>query len=209
MNRDNAEGSSASTELCPFQQSVLVGTILGDGCLAKHGHNHRLHVKHKLAHRALIEFKYAVFREFISMGLHRFDQRLNGDLFPCLQFASRTHPIFSKWHRRFYQQGVKIVPQDVEQYLTRQALAVWFMDDGAADHAGATIQTHSFRADEVSYLRDVLKDKFQLAATLRSNKGREIIYIPARSMSSFKELVSPYLLADLAYKLVPSRCRTP
>jgi hypothetical protein len=209
MSRDNAEGSSASTELCPLQQSVLVGTILGDGCLAKHGHHHRLHVKHKLAHRALIEYKYGVFREFISMELHQFDQRLYGASFPCLQFASRTSPIFSKWHSRFYRQGVKIVPQDVEQYLTRQALTVWFMDDGAADHAGVTIQTHSFRTDEVVRLIDVLKDKFQLAATLRSNKGAEIIYIPARSMSSFRELVAPHLLADLAYKLVTSRCRTP
>ena len=201
MNRDNAEGSSASTELCPVQQSVLVGTILGDGCLAKHGHYHRLHVKHKLAHRALIEHKYDVFREFISMELHRFDQRLNGELFPCLQFASRTSPIFSRWHSRFYQGGVKIVPQDVEHYLTREALAVWFMDDGAADHAGVTFQTHGFRADEVRRLTDVLKDKFQLAATLRRNKGAEIIYIPAKSMCSFRGLVAPYLLADLAYKL--------
>jgi LAGLIDADG DNA endonuclease family len=209
MNRDNAEGSSASTELCPLQQSVLVGTILGDGCLAKHGHNHRLHVKHKLAHRALIEFKYRVFRDFISMGLHQFDQRLNGDQFPCLQFASRTHTLFSEWHRYFYREGVKIVPQDVEQYLTRQALAVWFMDDGAADYAGVTIQTHSFRAEEVTLLTEVLKQKFQLAATLRRNKGKEIIYIPARSMRSFRELVSPYLLPELAYKSVPRRCRTP
>ncbi len=173
--------------------------------MAKHGHYHRLHVKHKLAHRALIEYKYGVFRDFVSMRMHRFDQRLNGDAFPCLQFASRTHPIFSKWHSRFYQQGVKIVPEDVEQYLTRQALAVWFMDDGAADHAGVTIQTHSFRAEEVSILTEVLKKKFQLAATLRKNKGREIIYIPAKSMFSFRELVSPYLVADLAYKLASRR----
>jgi LAGLIDADG DNA endonuclease family len=209
MSRDNAEGSSVSTELCSLQQSVLVGTILGDGCLAKHGHYHRLHVKHKLAHKALVEFKYGVFREFISMNLHRFDQRLNGDSFPCLQFASRTNPIFSKWHSRFYQKGVKIVPGNVEEYLTRQALAVWFMDDGAADHAGVTFQTHGFRANEVRILTDVLKKKFHLAANLRSNKGREIIYVSAKSLSSFRDLVGPYLLPELAYKLVPRRCRTP
>jgi LAGLIDADG DNA endonuclease family len=209
MSRDNAEGSSTSTELCPLQQSVLVGTILGDGCLAKHGHYHRLHVKHKLAHRALIEYKYGVFRDFISMELHRFDQRLNGDVFPCLQFASRTSPIFSKWHRRFYEGRVKIVPHAVEQYLTREALAVWFMDDGAADYAGVTIQTHSFRVDEVRRLTDLLKDKFQLAATLRRNKGAEVIYIPARSLSSFRDLITPYLLPEFVYKLVPRRCRTP
>jgi len=53
---------------------VLTGTLLGDGCLAKHGRHHRLHVKHKLAHRELALMKYETFREFISMAPHQFDQ---------------------------------------------------------------------------------------------------------------------------------------
>jgi hypothetical protein len=53
---------------------VLTGTLLGDGCLAKHGRQHRLHVKHKLAHRELALMKYETFREFISMAPHQFDQ---------------------------------------------------------------------------------------------------------------------------------------
>ena len=52
----DAEGSSSPKNLTGRQQAVLVGTLLGDGCLAKHGRFHRLHIKHKAAHRALAEF---------------------------------------------------------------------------------------------------------------------------------------------------------
>ena len=137
---DNAEGSSGSvTKLSEVQQAVLVGTLLGDGCLAKHGRFHRLHVKHALAHRTLTEFKRRVFGNFVSMPLHCFEQRLNGRGFPCVQFASRTNPVFTLWHHRFYESGRKCVPADIGDVLSPLALAVWLMDDGAADYAGVTL----------------------------------------------------------------------
>ena len=118
------------------QRAVLTGTLLGDGCLAKHGHHHRLFVKHKLAHEALAVFKRETFHEFVSMPLHRFEQRLNGKRYPCVQFVTRTNPVFSKWHSRFYETGRKAVPADIARDLSPLALAVWLMDDGAADYAG-------------------------------------------------------------------------
>ncbi len=54
MNRVTPrEVRSIPKVLTSQQEEVLVGTLLGDGCLAKHGRYHRLFVKHKLAQRAL------------------------------------------------------------------------------------------------------------------------------------------------------------
>lgn len=53
-----------------------MGTLLGDTSIAKHGHHHRLFIKHKTEHRALAEWKHEVFRDFITMPVHAFDQRL-------------------------------------------------------------------------------------------------------------------------------------
>jgi recombination protein RecA len=194
-------------ELSAQQQSVLVGTLLGDGCLAKHGRFHRLHVKHKAAHIALVEYKHAVFADYVTMPLHRFDQQLGDKRHPCAQFATRTSPVFSDWHRRFYREGRKHVPRDIEMLLTPLAIAVWFMDDGAADYAGVTFQTHSFVSAEVDRLVEVLSGRFHLAANPRRNKGGSIIYVTARSLPRLRELVGPYLLQEFAYKLVPRRER--
>ncbi len=207
---DNAEGSSSSFGNFSFtQRSVLVGTVLGDGCLAKHGRYHRLHVKHKAAHKALVDLKYATFREFISMSLHGFDQMLLGRSYPCFQFATRTHPWFSDWYFRFYQSGKKIVPVDIAEHMTPLALAVWFMDDGAADHAGVTFQTHNFSYEEVWRLSTVLKERFGLVTTVRGNRRRWIIYVIASSVSRLEEVIRPHLLREFSYKLNVRRTRTP
>ena len=209
MSKDDAEGSSVPAELSPIQRDVLVGTLLGDGCLARHGRYHRLHVKQKEAHHSLVEFKYEVFREFVSMPLHRFDQLLYGQSFPCVQFASRTSPVFTAWHSRFYCETGKVVPNDISRDLTPLAVAISFMDDGAADYAGLTLQTHSFRALEVDILAEALRERFDLTTNVRRNKGHWLIYVRAVSVQPFRHIVEPYLLPEFAYKLVPRRTRTP
>jgi hypothetical protein len=135
---------------------------LGDGCLAKHGNYHRLHIKHKLAQLALVEMKHEAFRDFVTMPLHEFDQQLRGRAYPCVQFATRTSPVFSEWHSRFYLDGRKIIPKDIASCLSPLAMAVWFMDDGAADYAGVTIQTHNFQPEEVEFMRSLLSEMFGL-----------------------------------------------
>jgi hypothetical protein len=191
------------------QRSVLTGTLLGDGSLPVHGRYPRLLVKHKLTHEALALFKYEIFREFISMAPHHFDQRLRGHRYPCVQFVTRTRPEFSVWRRRFYRDRRKIVPNDIDRDLSPLALAVWIMDDGAADYAGLTIQTHSFSSAETNRLAAVLRQKYGLRTGVRANRGSEIIYVFAESIPRLREITQPYVLPELSYKLVPRRSRTP
>lgn len=207
---DNAEGSSRSViDLSPEQRSVLVGTLLGDGCLALHGRHPRLHIKHKEAHRALAEYKYGVFEGFISMPLHCFDQKLGDKRFPCVQFATKTNPSFMRFYQDFYEDRRKRVPNDIVARLTPLAIAVWFMDDGAADYAGATFQTHNFSEDEVKLLARSLGERYELAVRLRRNKSRWILYVSASEMPTLQRIVEPYVLEEFKYKLVPRRTRTP
>lgn len=197
------------SKLTEEQREVLVGTLLGDGCLAQHGRFHRLHVKHRSAHEVLAEFKYEVFRDFISMPLHHFSQRLGSEEFPCVQFATRTSPVFSEWHSRFYVDRRKTVPSEIGKDLSPLALAVWLMDDGSADYAGLTIQTHSFCSEEVQRLAEVLQSKFGLATNMRRNKGAEVIYLRAESIPRLRKIVGPFILPEFGYKLIPRRERTP
>lgn len=115
-------------ELTELQRAVLVGTLLGDGSIAKHGHHHRLFVKHKLAHRALAEWKRMVFADFTTMPLHQFDQRLNGKLYPCVQFVTRTDPVFLEWRQRFYRERRKGGPR--RDLLARQSVVHRRLGDG-------------------------------------------------------------------------------
>lgn len=202
----NAEGSSRRpTLLSSRQQAVLVGTLLGDGCLAKHGNYHRLHIKHAVAQRALVDYKYEVFREFITMAPHSFDQILQGKRYPCVQFATRTNPLFSEWHFQFYREGRKVVPATIGSFLSPLSVAVWFMDDGAADFAGVTFQTHSFNAESLDCLQGALAQNFGITTTCRKNKGGKVLYVGAADLGRFQSLVAADLLPSFHYKLVPRR----
>lgn len=83
------------------------------------------------------------------------------------------------------------------------------MDDGAADYAGVTIQTHNFQLEEVELLRSLLGEMFGLKVSSRSNKGRRILYVAASSLERFEIVIGPHLLPEFSYKLVPRRSVTP
>jgi LAGLIDADG DNA endonuclease family len=191
------------------QSAVLTGTLLGDGSLPIHGRNPRLFVKHKADHEALALMKYGMFREFISMQPHRFAQRLNGREFPCVQFVTRTNATFWEWRNRFYCGRRKIVPTDIKRYLCPLALSVWLMDDGAADFAGVTFQTHCFTRAETNRLAAVLREGYGLSTRVRRNRGGWIVYVGAHSVPRLHEIVAPHLLDEFRYKLIPRRSRTP
>jgi LAGLIDADG DNA endonuclease family len=174
-----------TSELTEFQQAVLVGTLLGDGSIAKHGHRHRLFVKHATAQIALAAWKREVFADFTSMPLHHFDQRLNDHLYPCVQFVTRTHQAFSVWRERFYRDRRKIVPD------------------------GVSFQTHSFKVDEVELLAAVLNHRYALKTSLNRNKGAWVVYVHGSSVGALKALVGAHMLPELAYKLVPRGTWTP
>jgi len=199
----------STRELTTFQEVVLVGTLLGDGSIAKHGHHHRLFVKHKSAHRALAQWKREVFGNFTTMPLNEFDQRLNGRLYPCVQFVTRTDPVFSEWRQRFYDGRRKIVPAEIFSLVTPMSLAVWLMDDGTADRAGVSFQTHSFELNEVACLAHMLRVRFEIEASVMKNKGRSIVYVPKASLGKLRSLVDAHVLPQLVYKLVPRGNWTP
>jgi len=203
------EVQTQASELTEFQQAVLVGTLLGDGSIARHGHHHRLFIKHKAAHMALAAWKREVFADFTSMPLHHFDQRLNDRLYPCVQFVTRTHRIFSFWRDRFYSGGRKVVPVQIEELLAPPAVAAWFMDDGTADRAGVSFQTHSFKLEEVERLANALWTRYGLRTSLNRNKGAWVVYVHGSSVSDLASLIAAHMVPELAYKLVPRGTWTP
>lgn len=117
--------------------------------------------------------------------------------------------MFTAWHARFYVGRVKSVPRDIASLMSPLSVAVWVMDDGAADYAGMTLQTHSFTLEGVRLLRAALDERFGLKTGERRNKGKTVIYVPAAGMSRLRELVEPLVLPSLVYKLQPRRERNP
>lgn len=92
----------------------------------------------------------------------------------------------------------------LEEYLTPFSLAVWIMDDGAADGYQLRLNTQSFSLEECTALAGLLLEKFALEFALNLDKGRPRLRCRAVSMPRLRELVTPHLRPEMRYKVQPS-----
>lgn len=200
----NKSIDKASFTLSENQKSILVGTLLGDAGIRYRGFNCRLHIKHALKQLSLVNFKWKSFRNITSMNVRVFTQQVGERDYNFAEFVTQTHPEFTKYYNLFYKSSKKIVPKEIQQLLVDPlSLAVWFMDDGTAEYAGASLQTHSFSKVDVLRLVKVIKINYKIDANIHMNKGRWVIYFPKASMSRLSSLVDHDILQDFRYKLLP------
>lgn len=196
-------------KLSSLQRSVLVGTILGDGGIQLKGNDARLHIKHAASQLALVEYKRLIFDNISTMNVRAFSQYVGKSNYKFAEFVTLTHPVFLEYYRLFYPIHKKTVPKNIIQLLCDPlSLAVWIMDDGSAEYAGLSIQTHSFEEAEVDLLRNAVENNFGIKTGRRLNKGKWIMYFPKSSMPRLRELVGNLVLKEFTYKLVPYSLKT-
>lgn len=82
------------------------------------------------------------------------------------------------------------------------------MDDGGkldynknTRNKSIVLNTQSFTPLEVTEMANQLSKKFELNCEVRSNKGKKVIIIKSISYTKFKNLVEPYIISEMNYKL--------
>lgn len=183
----------------------MIGTMLGDGGLRFRGKNCRLHIKHSLNQLSLVNYKWRIFEPIISMKVRCFSQKVGIKDYNFAEFVTLTHPIFSHYYQLFYRNSKKVVTCEVAAAIDPLILAVWIMDDGSAEYAGLSIQTHSFSVEEVSLLIKAIKKNMGIQTNMRMNKGKYIIYFPYKTLHILRSKLGKYILPEFEYKFIPYR----
>lgn len=198
--------------LIGFQQDVLIGTILGDGNIRILKKEAFLTVSHGEKQKDYVFWKYGVFRNWV-LTKPREETRLyykNRDKhLVSWRFSTISHPILTRYHDLFYPNGKKVIPSLIDSILISPlTLAVWYMDDGSRKPygRGAFLHTQSFSVDGQVKLIQILKKNFSVIARLSSAglwKGKRYyrLYITAKSFPHFRNLVLPYILPSMRYKI--------
>lgn len=185
---------AARTPLKVRQVQLIIGSLLGDGTLLRTTAGFCFRAHHGVAQRFLVDWKYEQLRNLV-----RTRPRLSGAGY---YFRTVSHPAFGRLRDEFYEASRKIVPINVlRRYLTPFALAVWIMDDGAADGGQLRINTQSFSWEECERLSIFISGRFGISFTLNSDKGYPRLRCSASSMPRLRELIAPYLLPEMRYKL--------
>ena len=73
------------------------------------------------------------------------------------------------------------------------------LDDGQKFQCGYGICTNSFELNDIQRICNYLKEKYNIYTTINKKKA---IYIKACSKIDFTNLIKPYILPSLEYKLI-------
>lgn len=202
------------------QKDLVVGTLLGDGNLQTltKGRTWRYRALHKEEHKEYLQHKYKILENFCQTP-PVYHQVLD----------NRTHKFYKRWYfnttvqnsLRYYgnlfysydsktNQMVKHVPLNINQLLTPRAVAYWYMDDGSIKWLGNSnamlICTESFTVDDVNRLKKTLKNLYDIDTQLtrKTNKNVFVGYrlaINEKNSGKFRELICPYLIDCMRYKV--------
>lgn len=193
-------------KLSKYQKEVLIGLLLGDGCLEK-GKNSlapRLKVDQSIKQSEFVWWLYDLFKDFVKTPPKIKHSHRNGINSEELVFNTLTHQYFNRFHKMFYPNGKKIVPESINQSLTKTALAVWFMCDGSIkskECRGRILNTQSFIRSDIERLISILKSKFNLQTSIRTQKDGLQIYISAKSAEILDSILRDKILPSFYYKL--------
>lgn len=206
------------------QKDLLVGTLLGDGNLQTEtrGRTWRYRAIQKVEHKDYLFHKYEILKEFCSTEPQLsqvFDVRTN-QTYERWAFSTKVHESFRFYGNMFYtynpktQRMVKDVPVKIEKFLTPAAVAYWYMDDGSLKSLGNSnamrICTESFSNNGVYRLERALRNLYGIEATHTQKNifvnGKKVqvglrIAINEQPSDAFRELIQPYLVDCMRYKV--------
>lgn len=196
--------------LTQIQQEILVGSLLGDGALArrKENINARYHVRMGLIHETEIMYLYEIFKDMCQTApkiTTTFNLKTNKE-YKVISFMTLSYPCLNYYRDIFYVDGIKKVPLNIKDILTCKGLAQWIMDDGGADGNGLRLYTNSFTIKDVELLKSALFENFNIKAQIshvnrKRNPDQYKLYVPVESMDRLRDLVKDYILPSMHYKL--------
>lgn len=187
-------------QLTEEQEEVLYGSLLGDMYIGINGKLPRVSINHSGDQEEYFDHKCEIFKNLLGKvnKTPRYDKRTQ-KYYNRYAVRLLAHPIFQEFYNNLYKDGIKIITKEWLNKVTPRGLAFWFMDDGC--NAG-TLATNCFTEEECELVRTWLEETYNIKTTLhKAANNQHVIYIKSESRPTFYNLVSPYFIPSMMYKL--------
>jgi len=212
MVMDNSVGRLQSL-FSSYQFDVIVGSLLGDGrleCRSKgirHQKTARFRAHHGKKQKKYVDWKYEILKNIVSAIPREITcYNKKRDIYEIsYYFNTRSTVKLGKIYEWFYKYGKKEIPKNLKQIITPRILAVWYMDDGSFIGSGCTLNTHSFSVNEQHHLSNILRDVFDIKASLVKDRDRFKLSLNKFNFSKFARIIEPYIIKSMSYKIVYPR----
>lgn len=195
------------------QLEFIDGTLLGDGFYNRPnngGELGRYIIKQSKKQEAWFNLKHNLVKHFGGNYLAEPEQEriILGRMSKtsgAYKFSLSSNPVWSQQRERWYPNGTKEVPDDLN--LTPLVLAAWYMDDGSLGPTGERLVlcTDCFSSKDTSKLCLQLKEKYNIESKV-DRRGRILISngsVHNGHMSAFRffDLIAKYIIPEMQYKI--------
>lgn len=204
----NIRRTAPELEITPTAEQIILGSLLGDGCIVRKRTNCAITFNHSLVQNDYAFYKVNLLqREGIYMRYeempHCYTQGyIRGRKLKDSGFARATSEVnvaFNRYRDEWYVPE-KQVPDSITK-LGPLGLAIWYMDDGTIHYpTGAYLSTNGFNHESQLKLVQVLKNNFDVTAHIHKNQNKEIIYITQKDRNKFLDIIRPYVIGSMKYK---------
>lgn len=178
------------------QQSIIIGSLLGDGYMSCKTHAY-LKIGHSIKQKEYVDWKYTYLCSITNQKPKSYQG--NGNRIGY-RFFTRHLPELTPFYKWFYgNSGKKSIPDNLS--ISPFALAIWYMDDGARNRKSLYLNTQQFSLNEQRLLLKVLREEFALSGNLNKDKSYLRIRLYQESSQRLKQIIFPYMPKFMRYKL--------
>nr|WP_278248941.1 recombinase RecA [Streptomonospora litoralis] len=197
------------------QKQMVLGSLLGDGCLSapvrKDSESSRFRLGHGAKQEEYLKWKVAMLENIPHSLTSNTKGAVFADFTPLAELGELRQTVY-------LGDGKKHITWDYLKSLTPLALAVWYMDDGSFDlrTEGRQARTEggsgrieicleAMSPGSRQRIADYLRDTFEFDVKLSQRGARKVAFLTftAESSKKFLELIAPYVHPSMDYKLLP------
>lgn len=186
-----------------LQKEFITGSLLGDGWISnlKYGRKSPCFgIDRKQNDLSYLEWQYKFVDNLCSRPIllkDKFNKTTKKTQKHCL-FETRYLPSLLEFRTLWYPNDIKIVPPSLQ--LTKLIIQIWYCDDGSLevfDSGNFRIRfaTNGFSKDEVLFLTDLLKDRYNSKFAINKDGKNFRIVAPTET--------APILMEDMKEHFPP------
>ena len=188
---------------------IIYGSLLGDASAEKRkgGKGTRILFYQEGSHSNYLLFLHRLIANlgYCNTKIPKLQTRIsnNGKIRKIIKFSTWTYDQFNEIHNNWYINGKKVLPNNIDQFLSPLALAIWIMNDGGKIGKGLKLATNNFTLNEVKQLIAILDIKYNIKSTIDKTGtiDQYNIYILSDSMPILVKNIKPYIIPSMKYKL--------
>ena len=195
--------------LTAIQDELLVGSLLGDGCLyrRKVTHHPYFSIQRCIRDKDYLLWEAEILNPFVvRISKGEYDDARTGNTYKHIKLCTHRTAVFETYYNSWYPNGKKVVPNNLN--LTPLSLAIWFADDGNVRTQNSPwrfllkLSTHGFLLQDTERLCAMLSLRYGEYFGITREGSAGIIYTFDNGSRAFLHEIDSHFPESMSRKAI-------